>query len=220
MKRLICLTALTLTLAACNSTPTPVIEPAPVQTISGTASAAAGVSLTLVASDGEALGSAVTVAADGSFSVSLPTPEAARLKTVTTALAGLPCDVLTTVTASDPLAVGLGISSAKSGSVTLIPATVQRSLFGRHVELHAWVYSDRATTLSGQLDCARATGGAVSTLPVSINASLVRGWTPVVAKIDASLGLGGLTGSGTISNASDYRGTWITPQDLQKQAGL
>ena len=219
MKKILVPSALVLaaSLSACNTAPKPVVEPAPVLSISGSAPAVAGRSLTLIASDGLALGTAVTVAADGKFMAALPVPEKARLKSVTMALSGLLCTVATPLSSSDAGAAGLGVASAQVDTTSLLAATVNHGLLSRHVEIHAWIYSDLATTLTGKLDCAQATGGAISTLPVTINASLAAGWTPVVATIDANLGLGGLSGSGTVSTAADYNGGWLTMTELANQ---
>ena len=212
------LLGLTSLLSACG-TPTPVpVEPKPVLSISGNASAAAGKSLILMGSDGLAVSKETNVAADGSFTVALPDPEESRRKAVTNTLSGIGCEVTQAITSSDPAAKGLGISKAKPATgEMLMPATVSRTTLSRTIELHSWIYSDRATTLKGELNCAKALGGVVSSLPVTVDTKVAAGWTPVVASIKVSVGLSGINGSGSVMTANDFQGSWLTSTELGNQ---
>lgn len=221
MKKLLPLVVAAAALTSCdgNKVP-PTVAPNPSVLISGVAPAVAGSTLSLRAHDNGVIGDPAQVASDGRFSVSLPVPpDTNRLTTVSQALAALPCTVSEPIVSSDPAARGLGIASAVSGNKTLMAGKVDRGLTTRYAEVHAWVYSDRATTLKGKLDCARVTNGAVATLPVDVNITLLPGaWTNVVGAINGSLNIFtmSISAEGKLLQGEEYNGQWLTLEQIQQ----
>lgn len=212
------LSTLSLILASCNGGGNlPPVQVTPVTQLSGTASSSGGW-VQLIASDGAAFGAKVSTDASGNFSVDLTTPEASRLNLAASALSSLGCQG--NLTSSDASAKGMGITSANSGGGRLMPAEVSKSLLGRTITVHGLIYSDRATTLSGQLDCGSLTGGAVAKVPVNVNIPLQAGWTPVRAQLNASIGLGGISASGSATTEQAVSANWITDAQLKSQLGF
>lgn len=212
-------------LSACGGTP-----PAPgasdqpvVTTITGKVATAR--SAGTVRLDG--LGVQAPLAADGTFRLDLPTDAqmSGRTTALSEAMKGLSCtgSVKSSVDPSRGYAVGALTFTDGSGARSM--SAVEGSstgLLSRKVTARAWLYSEQAARLSGELNCSELLGGAVANVPVAVDTAVKVGWNVVQLDIGASVGLGGISASGNLSNATDPAATttWRTSDELKAQVGL
>lgn len=208
------LVALPLTLAACSSTPKVPAEAVIVTKISGTVTAGSGTgSVTLSGKSGVLATGPID--ASGNFTLDLPGADklSAELMTASDALSGVGCSG--TLTSSDPAAKGYGmmpLTATRTGLNELVlPADLSVGLVNSSVAAKAWLYTDKATTLQGQLDCSSLVQN-VATVKLNINLTTKVGWNSIA--INAS----GLTLSrnlsGDVTLAADQTSTWLTAGQL------
>ncbi|MBB5232819.1 hypothetical protein [Deinococcus budaensis] len=205
-----------LALSACGSArlpPAPENQP-PVAAVRGEIANWAGTgTVTLPGPAGQALASA-EVAADGSFSLALPTEGAltgaGALRDSASALAQLGCTG--TLSSSTPAARGYGFLALNARSSaqaqTIVAATVDFSYLPPRARLqgYAWLYADQATRLTGTLDCGNLLG--LPRAAVTVNVQAKQGWNVLGIVLDASSGLGGISARGTIGDTADTRTVW------------
>lgn len=223
LSRLALLACAALALTACASgeqPPAPEDQPA-VTTVQGDIENWTGAgTVTLSGPSGQALARAA-VAADGTFSLTLPDEAALAGAGVTRspadALAQLGCT--NTVTSSDPAARGYGFLSLDArpdggdvGPIFAVDLDVT-TLFGVPVSAEAkgraWLYADRDTTLSGHVTCKIAEVNAA----VQVNIAAKQGWNVLAMNVGGSVANpGGVTG--TLTTAADTQTTWRTQADL------
>ncbi|WP_425147741.1 hypothetical protein [Deinococcus sp.] len=213
-----CILLLPLALSACGTASAP--PPAQAQIVSTLKGVASGAVTTTLALNGggRTLASAQTDAA-GAFSLNLP-GDIDTLGIETPLSAGVLSDLGCTgqLVVSDPAALGYEVAMLKAGGISYLNATVSRSLLSRTLSGRVYLYADRASAVSGTLDCSATTGLPT---PVTVNLNVSRGWNVLALGINGSVGLGGVSVSGRLDNGAGEVGeisTW-TDQDTVK-AGL
>ncbi|GGQ94533.1 hypothetical protein [Deinococcus ruber] len=208
-----------LALTACGaSTPPPPAQAQVITSINGVASNASTTPVNLTGG-GRTLATTQTDAS-GHFTLDLPSDAAAAgvaAPLSTGVLSDLGCTG--TLTNGDPAASGYEVASLKMGSASFMNATVSRSLLSRALRGKVYLYADRSTTLSGNLDCS-ATTGMPTTVTVNLNVS--KGWNVLALSIDGSIGLGGISVSGRLENGQGAVGevsTWMDQEQVKKDLG-
>lgn len=188
MKKLIPLLPLGLLFTACQTTtpaPQPT-DPAIVQ-ITGRVSSGTGTG-TIELRDGVSAGAATlssaSIAADGSFTLPLPTPDklAGSLVSADTVLGQLGCEGTLTSGTPGTRAFGFAeLQATRSGATMQVMAlSTDLNFLPPHLAFkgHAWVYTDQATTLKGELDCTKLINSpdTISRLTVSVDTRTRAGW--------------------------------------------
>lgn len=209
------LLGLSVMLASCNTAPK---APLPSQTqITGDIQTWAGPGTVTPQSSGAALES-VSVKADGTFAIDLPTAAqlAGKIQPVaSTLLEGLSLlncrDV--SLTSSNGQAQGKLIFALQAqdtaGSRSVVAATLSTSGFTVSVEANAWLYVDAATTLQGRVNCSLVGYN----LPVDVSISAEPGWN--VISIDGSAGLKSAAKADAKRATSAPVQTWVTLEELR-----
>lgn len=194
----------------------PEIPPVNVNNITGTISHAKGGTIQLIASDNKYFtAEKSTIGADGKFNINLPEPT--RLSNVPSSFDSFKefCTITSPITSSHPNVKALGIVSAKVNEETTPYYAATSNVGGgnfnqnRNVQVTAWVYVDAPTKITGAMDCTKLTQGLISSVPVNVDAELLKGWNAVTLSINAGIGLG-LQGSGEIRHSNGYTGEWTT----------
>lgn len=172
------------------------------------------------------LGVQAPMDANGAFALNLPTSAemTGKTKSISEAVKGLGCtgNVASTAPNNGYAAGTISVKdSAGSRDMTAVEGK-NTGLTTRSVVAWAWLYSEQTATLTGDVDCAKLLGGAVTSVPTKIAISVKPGWNVVEARINASVGLGGLTASGGIGNTEEPSAvtTWRTGDELKAQLGL
>lgn len=191
---------LTLLLASCGGNklpPAPSESAPPITTIRGSLSAGTGAGkVTAYGLNSTALAEA-TVAENGSFTLALPNAEALapHLLSADTTLAGMGCDgTLNSSTAGVKGYAVAGLHAERTGlKDTVLAANLKLQAIPPKGKLDAfaWVYTDQATRLTGDLDCTKLIN---NTLPFSLNVDVQTraGWNVVALHAE---GLTSLKGS-------------------------
>lgn len=221
------LASLALSLAACNSTPTPQASDQPIVTIiHGQVATPAGAGTVSLPNLGSV---STTTSIGGSFNLTLPQASTLAGNTMTAdqVMSGMSCTGK--LTSSDAAAQGYLIAaltlndSAGSRSVYAV-AGRQSGLLSRNVSGKVWLYADRATNLSGMVDCATLLGvPAIKNLPIKVSVAAKTGWNTLDLNVDGSTDIfGNLSASGTAVNStnSDGNTTWRTINEVKAQLGL
>lgn len=217
------LTSAALALTACGSASLPAApdDQPPATTVRGTVRTWSGTgTVSLPGSSGPGLARA-DVAANGTFTLTLPDASALSglTRTAPEALGEVGCTG--TVTSSDPAARGYGFATLKaqdtSGPRSILAADLNVTYVPPRATLlaRAWLYADRSTRLTGTLNCGSLIGAASA--PVSVDVSAQAGWNVVGVTVNASYGLGGVNASGSMRATTDVETAWLTSQELVSQ---
>lgn len=227
MKKLLPLLGLSLLLAACDSgpqTPTP-NDPAITQ-IKGVVGSGTG-SGTIELRSGTSVLSSAAVAATGAFTLPLPSADkfSNQMVTADSVLGQVGCTG--TLTSSTPGTKGFGFAellATRSGAtlpVVNLNADLKLLALPPRVDFngHAWVYTDKATLLQGNVDCTSLINAPtiVNKLTVSVNAQTRAGWN-VVEITGSTSGLSLPTAaSASATTVKDIEGSnWRTVSDIGK----
>lgn len=160
------------------------------------------------------------VAADGTFTLTLPTGQAlaGETRSITdTLLSGLSQFNCQNVNLANSNAASRGMMvltlQTKNGASTrdVFAAQVSRTLTSRTVNARAWLYSDVDTRLSGRVNCNLP---AVGNVPVDVSVDVTTGWNLLDVSIYGNLGFSGLSVSGNVRRASSAINSWITMDEL------
>ncbi|WP_216328681.1 hypothetical protein [Deinococcus aestuarii] len=209
-----------LALTACGSAGLPAApdDQPPATTIRGTVSTWTGPgTVTLPGPSGAALAQA-DVAAEGTFTLTLPAAPALEglTRSVPAAISEVGCTG--TVTSGDPSARGyaFGTLTARdtAGTREVLAADLSVAYVPPKATLlaRAWLYADRATRLTGTLNCGALIGAASA--PVTVDVSARAGWNVVGIVVNASYGLGGVSASGRMALTTDAATTWLSSGEL------
>ncbi len=226
-KVLLPIASVSLLLAGCNSATPPQASDQPtVVTIGGQVASPSGagkVSLPDMASV------STSTATDGSFSLTLPQAAALSGKTMTAAqvMAGLKCTG--SLNSSDAAAQGYVVAALNvqdnAGSRQVYALNGSKTgLLSRAMNGKIWLYSDRATILSGSVDCADLLGVTqIKSLPVTVAVAAKAGWNVVDLSLSASADIfANVSASGNAVNSttSTAATTWRTLDEVRGQLGF
>ncbi|MEF2279983.1 hypothetical protein V3W47_16950 [Deinococcus sp. YIM 134068] len=223
LPRLALLTSAALALTACGSASLPAApeDQPPATTVRGTVQTWSGTgTVSLPGSSGQTLARA-DVVADGTFTLTLPDASALAglTRTAPDALSEVGCTG--TVTSSDAAARGYGFATLSAqdtaGTRSILAADLNVTYVPPRATLRAraWLYADRATRLTGSLNCGSLIGA--SSAPVAVDVSAKAGWNVVGVVVNASYGLSGVSASGSMSATTDVETTWLTSDELVSQ---
>lgn len=218
------LAVLTLGLSACNtSTPPGASDQPVVTTIQGRVTRPNGTGT--VSATG--LGTVTSLAEDGRFALSLPGPDGMTGRTLSleTVVRTLKCTGSPTSSAEGNRGYGVAVLDVTDHAglrQVLAVEGSQPNPLARNVTARAWLYAEKDARLGGEIDCSELLGGAVDRVPVRLEANVKRGWNVLRLDIGASVGLGGTSAGGSLSNATDGESvtTWRTQEELKAQLGF
>ena len=209
---------LALTLASCGNAPTPVpseTDP-PVTTIQGRVGSGSGTGTVTLAGSGGTLAQA-PVDTQGNFSLTLPSADkfAADLKTAEQMLAGVGCEgnVTSSVAEARGYAVA-ALNAERTGlkdSVYAANLNVQLLPPKGRLSAYAWLYTDKATHLSGSINCSKLVQNALQ-INMNVDIQARAGWN--VVKLYAE---GVQSMNGTMNTVFDTPTDWRTATDLRGQ---
>lgn len=216
------LLAAALTLTACGTASLKAPEGAPAETrITGRVQSWSGSGTVVLQGNVRPL-AATSVSGDGSFSLTLPSADALLGETrgvpeaVVRGLAQLNCQDAGLVNANSSarglLTFALAATDA-SGPREVFAAQVSRGAVSRKVDARAWLYLDAPTSLTGKVSCSVP---GVGTFPVQVDVQAVPGWNLLALTLNASVGFGGLSVSGTAVRTQVPVETWITMNELNQ----
>ena len=205
--------ALTLALASCSSAPTPPATAEKTESITGTVVSGTGTGKAVLRDDVLGQLSEAQVSADGSFTLPLPAPEKfnSRLMTATEVLGSIGC--AGTLQSSVPGAKGYGVVTldlargAKVGK--MLAGQVTSGMASKSFEGRAWIYTDQATTLTGNVDCQKLVGIGMA-IPATVNVTTQPGWN--VLKVSGTGNLFGV--SARVENGTKEPAAWRTLDEL------
>lgn len=209
-----------LVLTACGSAglPTAPDNQPPATTIRGTVGTWSGPgTVTLPGPSGAPLARA-DVAAGGTFTLTLPDASAlgGLTRSVPAAISEVGCTG--TVTSGDPSARGYAFGTLTAqdtaGTRQVLAADLSVGYVPPKATLlaRAWLYADRATRLSGTLNCGSLIGAASA--PVTVDVPAKVGWNVVGIVVNASYGLGGVSATGRMTLTTDAETTWLSSDEL------
>ncbi|MHA0034140.1 hypothetical protein [Deinococcus sp. PESE-13] len=220
MKKIFALSALalTLSLASCGSgsEPVPTDSDPPVTQIKGHVTAGSGTgTVTLTASQGTI--AQAPVDAQGNFVLTLPSADkfAADLKTTDQIMSGIGCEGQ--LTSSVPAAKGYAaavLNAERSGlkdSVYAANLNIQYLPPKGKLTAYAWLYTDQATHLTGNLNCSKLVNNALQ-INLEVDVQTRSGWN--VIKIYAE-GLQSFRGN--MSTVREASADWHTTTELRSQ---
>lgn len=228
MKNLLLFLPVTILLAACNSAPSAPepTDPAITQLVGvvGSGTGTGTVELLDATNTGAVLSSA-SVAADGSFTLPLPSADqfASKMVAADRVLAQVGCTGTLSSSTADTSGFGFAeLKATRSGTaMQVVTLTTDLNLLPPHLAFkgHAWVYTDKATRLTGDLDCTQLikAPGALSQLTLSVDAQTRAGWN--VLEISGRTAGANLptTASASATVVKDFQGShWRTVADIAK----
>lgn len=226
--RLSLVASLGLLLSACAGRPllqpSPTAPAAPVASVQGNISRWGGTGKVALDAAGRTLAQA-DVDSRGLFILVLPdaVTVAPALTEASVSLAPLGC--AGRVSSSDVAARSLaflGLQPQRPGARPVFAAQVRRTSFTQGVlNGRAYLYADRPTRLSGQVDCGqilRDFAGVSAGVPIDVNINAQTGWNVLELRVDMQGSLTGIGATGQVRAVADAPQTWRTPQEIIDQA--
>ncbi|SMB93462.1 hypothetical protein [Deinococcus hopiensis] len=221
--------SLGLLLSACAGRPTLQVGPAaPAKTVGnvqGNISRWGGAGkVTLAGLPGQALAQA-DVASSGLFILPLPDAVTVQpaLRPAADALSAVGCTGR--VTSSDDAARNfafINLQPQRSEAKPVFAARLQRTSFTRAVLTgRVYLYADRPTRLSGQVDCGQIMqefAGVAIGVPISVNVNAQSGWNALELRVDVQGSLTGVSATGEVGAVADAPQVWRTAQEIIDQA--
>ena len=238
MKRFVLLAFSAVLITACNNTPTtpttgttpttPVVTP--ISAVNGTmlnSGGASSVALLLdntsAASSSNPVLASASVAADGTFSLPLPSLATITpyLTTPSNATDGSDDNQGCTgaLVSSDPSgqAFGFSLLRANNNVLSTTHGAVNQSTMSAALEGYDWVYQTKAQNMTGSVTCLQPsnTGTGNDTLKISSAASMHAGWNLVklTGTLVGNSATHTLTTTLALSTVADQHSTWYFPGD-------
>lgn len=216
------LVVLTATLSACNNnTPTTPINPS-TSTINGQVISGSGTgTVSFHFSSGQSI--SAPVSATGNFSLGLPGADKFSSEMVTTekVLSKVGCSGNLTSSIADAKGYAMAGLQLSRGSLndTILAGTLTVSKFfglptSGSFDGRLWLYTDKATQLSGQVNCTQLVGAGVP-VNITVNATTAAGWNILSLTGKATLSTSGVSVTGNLNGANDGTTTWRTLNDLK-----
>ncbi|MFC6591034.1 hypothetical protein ACFP81_02630 [Deinococcus lacus] len=216
MPRLFLSAALITGLSACNSGPkAPEVDAAQPAATMLSGKVAGQTSGQIEYRAGERVLASAALDAAGTFSFPLPAETELNPGSLTSLVDGLTCSGLPS--SSNVAAKYATLSELSLGGKTYIPAYLaEKGLLNRVVLATPYVYSTADTTLSGTVSCDFF---GVVTGPATFNdVKLKKGWNLLYVRMDASLGLSGLSANASVRNHSNTaQSDWTEKESLIQQ---
>lgn len=213
MRRTLLLTTAALTAASCGRLPVPGDTSTP-QAITGQVRTASLPSTLTYRSGVDGSETSANVGADGQFTLGLTLPSEG-LTEPETLLALIGCTGTVTTSSADARGAAIfalhderGVSYvAGEGRARAVPP-------GADVNVQGFVYSDRAVSITGTLDCRDVIRSPLA-IPTQVSLVAAKGWNRVTLAISSDLGVGGAKMSARLSTGGSPLTVWRTAQDLQ-----
>ena len=167
------------------------------------------------------------VASSGRFILPLPDAVTVQpaLRAASESLASLGCTGR--VTSSDAAARNfafINLQPQRANTKPVFAASLRRTSFTRAALTgRAYLYSDRPTRLSGQVDCGQILqdfAGASIGVPVNVNIAAQTGWNALELRVDVQGSLTGVAASGEVRAVADTPQVWRSPQEIIDQGGM
>lgn len=227
--RLLSTACLGLLLSACAGRPLlqtgPAAPATTVGNVQGNVSRWSGTGkISLYGTPGQTLAQA-DVASSGLFILNLPDAVTVQpaLRPAAESLASLGC--AGRVTSSDDAARNfafLSLQPQRADTKPVFAASLRRTSFTRATLTgRAYLYADRPTRLSGEVDCGQIVqdfAGASIGVPVSVNIAAQTGWNALELRVEVQGSLTGVSATGEVRAVADTPQVWRSPQEIIDQS--
>lgn len=215
---------LALTLASCSSGPSAPEVAAPTTVIKGQVLSGTGTG-TVSLKDGADVLAQAAVDTQGNFSLALPgkavmTP---KLVAASQVLSRVGCEGTLSATprnggTAEVRGYGVGTLALERGSLKTNVVAMDGSntpflgIPDVTVEGYAWIYTDQAASVTGNVDCRKLVGMSMN-IPVSVNFTTNEGWNVVRLNAKAGASTGGAV-KASLTASNDVQAGWRSLDDL------